>query len=100
MLNIVLKAGTNSITSISAADNRIAPSNILLLNTFVLNIDFLLSLILNTCTNSDNASTINAIVCPTSILLWSSVKPWIGSAVVFRPIIKAARVINPIIIPW
>ena len=62
ILNIVLKAGTANITIIKAADANIANNSLLLLNTFVLNIDYLLSLTLNTCTNSDKASVINAIV--------------------------------------
>ena len=62
MLNTVLNAGIASITSISKADAIIAKTNLLLLNTFVLNNDFLLSLTLNTCTNSDNANVTNAIV--------------------------------------
>ena len=72
----------------------------LLLNIFVLNIDFLLFLTLNTCVSSDNANVINAIVCPTSILDCSNVKSPIGSVVVPNPIINAAKVSPPIIIPW
>lgn len=62
MLNIVLKAGINNITNTNANDARTANINLLLLNTFVLNNEFLLSLILNTCTNSNNDNVINAIV--------------------------------------
>ena len=65
-----------------------------------MNIDFLLSLTLNTCTNSDNASVTKAIVWPTSIFDWSSVNVPIGSFVVASPIINAASVSPPIIIPW
>ena len=66
ILNICLNPGINNIISISAADNAIAPSNTLLLNGCVLNIDFLLFLILNTCTSSEKASVTNAIVWPIS----------------------------------
>ena len=62
MLNILLKNGIASITIISKLDAIIAKISLLLLNTFVLNNDFLLFLTLNTCTNSDKASVVNAIV--------------------------------------
>lgn len=62
MLNICLKAGINNIVSINAAEMAIAPSKVLLLNGFVLKIELLLSLILNTCTSCDSAKTENAIV--------------------------------------
>ena len=39
ILNIFLNAGMNNIISINAADNAIAPSNILLFNKFPLNTD-------------------------------------------------------------
>ena len=99
ILNISLNPGINNITNINAADIIIAPINFIFLNIPVLNIDFLLSLTLNTCTNSDNASVTNAIVCPTSIFDWSNVKVPIGSFVVASPIINAASVSPPIIIP-
>ena len=100
MLNIVLRTGIAKITNTSAADINTAPISLLLLNTFVLNSDFLLSLTLNTCTNSDRASVANAIVCPTSIFDSSKVSPSIGSFVVANPITKATRVRSPIIAPW
>ena len=59
-----LNSGISNIINTSAADIRTAPINFLLLNIFVLNIDFLLFLTLNTCVSSDNANVINAIVCP------------------------------------
>ena len=99
ILKIVLRAGTNKITSISNADIPIAPRSFLFPEIPVLNIVFLLSLMLNTCTSSENASTMNAIVCPTSILDFSSVNPFIGSFVVASPIAYAASVSNPIINP-
>ena len=99
MLNMFLNGSINNITNINAADAIIAHTSFLLLNTFVLNIDFLLSLTLTTCTSSDKASVTNAIVCPTSILDCSSVNPFIGSFVVASPIAYAASVSNPIIIP-
>ena len=95
-----LNSGISNIINTSAADIRTAPINFLLLNIFVLNIDFLLFLTLNTCVSSDNANVINAIVCPTSILDCSNVKSPIGSVVVPNPIINAAKVSPPIIIPW
>lgn len=61
ILNICLSAGINSIINISSRDAPIASNNFLLLVIPVLNIDFLLFLILNTCTSSDNANTVNAI---------------------------------------
>lgn len=61
ILNICLNAGINSIINISNADTAIASNNFLLLVIPVLNIDFLLFLILNTCTSSDSANTVNAI---------------------------------------
>ena len=42
ILNIFLNVGINSITKIRQAEIIVAPIRILLLNTFVLNIDFLL----------------------------------------------------------
>ena len=62
ILNMCLNAGINSIINISIAEIVIAPSNTLLLNGCVFNIDFLLFLILNTCTSSENAKVTNAIV--------------------------------------
>lgn len=96
-----LNSGISNIINTSAADIRTAPINFLLLNIFVLNIDFLLFHYLKIrvlC--SDNANVINAIVCPTSILDCSNVKSPIGSVVVPNPIINAAKVSPPIIIPW
>ena len=46
MLNKFLNAGTNNITKTKLAEIIVAPVNILLLNIFVLKIDFLLSLTL------------------------------------------------------
>ena len=60
ILNIFLNAGTNNTISISPADTAVASISLLLLNIPVLNIDFLLFLILNTCTNSESAKTVNA----------------------------------------
>ena len=99
MLNISLNPGTNKITNISAAEASIAQISLLLLNTLLLNNDFLLFLTLNTCTSSDSASVTNAIVCPTSIFDSSRLKSPIGSCVVPSPIINAASVNPPIIIP-
>ena len=100
MLKIFLNAGTSNIISIKAAEAIVASISLLLLNIFVLNIDFLLSLTLNTCTNSDKASVANAIVCPTSIFDCSSDSPSIGVFVVANPIINAPNVKRPIITPW
>ena len=113
--------------SINAADAPIASNNILLLNGCVLNTDFLLFLILNTCTNSENANTINAIVWPISTFtscfstysapfasasskFSTSSTPYkvpsiftiVGkfSSGVAIPIINAASVSKPIITPW
>ena len=49
ILNTVLNAGTAKIINIKAADASTAQISLLLLNTFVLNKDLLLSLTLNTC---------------------------------------------------
>ena len=46
----------------NAKDIIIAPISFMLSNIPVLNIDFLLFLTLNTCTSSESANTINAIV--------------------------------------
>ena len=62
ILNISLKPGITSITIISIADITTAPISFMLLNIFVLNMDFLLFRILNTCTSSESASVTNAIV--------------------------------------
>ena len=59
-----------------------------------LNTDSLLFLILNTCTSSDNAKTVNAIVSPIAIFS-GTVTPCVD-----KPKINAASVIKPIIIPW
>ena len=59
----------------------------------------MLSLILNTCTNSDIASVTKAIVWPTSIFVSSNESPSIG-VVVDKPTIKATNVNIPIIAPW
>ena len=72
ILNIFLNAGTNNTISISPADTAVASISLLLLNIPVLNIDFLLFLILNTCTNSESAKTVNAIACPISTLTSSA----------------------------
>lgn len=61
ILNICLNDGTTKITSIKIADAPTAINNFEFPNIPVLNIDFLLFLILNTWTNSDNARTVNAI---------------------------------------
>ena len=67
ILKIYLSPGINKIANINIAEIATAPINFVLLNTFVLNTDFLLFLRLNTCVSSDNASVTNAMVCPTSI---------------------------------
>ena len=100
ILNIVLKPGIARITIINSADAPTANNNFLLFNIPVLNTDNLLFLTLNTCTSSESASVTNAIVCPTSILDSSNVKPSIASVVVAKPIINAPSVRSPIIIPW
>ena len=68
ILNMFLNGSINNITNINAADAIIAHTSFLLLNTFVLNIDFLLSLTLNTCTSSDKASVTNALFA--LLLFW------------------------------
>ena len=60
-----------------------------------MNTEFLLSLILNTWTNSDSAKTQNAIVWAIFILAASSVIPGVAN-----PTMNAINVIKPIIIPW
>ena len=55
MPKISLSGGINSIASTKHAETKSAKIRILLLNIPVLKIDFLLFLILNTCTSSDKA---------------------------------------------
>lgn len=92
-----LNSGISNIINTSAADIRTAPINFLLLNIFVLNIDFLLFLTLNTCVSSDNANVINACL-PYFYFRLFYVKSPIGSVVVPNPIINAAKVSPPTII--
>lgn len=62
ILNTSLKNGIPKIININAAEATTANNNFLLLAIPVLNIDFLLSLTLNTCTNSESAKVTKAIV--------------------------------------
>ena len=97
MLNIVLNIGTNATANTNIAEPIIANNSILLFNIDVLNIDCLLFLTLYTCTNSDNANTKNAIVCPIFILISGAISAGINFPE--APIKNAIRVITPIITP-
>ena len=94
ILKISLNAGTNNTVNINAADTIIAKINFPLLNGFVLNIDSLLILILNTWTNSERANTVNAIVSPIAIFSGTDTPS------VAKPNTKAPSVSKPIITPW
>lgn len=97
ILKIPCKPGISSTISIRAADKPTAPNNVLFVNNPTFAIESLFERRLNTCTNSANASTVNAIVCACNAL-----SGFVASDAKSQPAPKpnANSVNAPTMIPW